>query len=104
MYENIGSRISKEAARDIEYLAQEEKSDKSKVIRELVAFALKEKMIEIAVRKYASKEISLGRAAELAKVPLADFMAILFERKVSVNYSINSLQEDFKAAIKKRGK
>ena len=47
MYENIGSRISKEAARDIEYLAQEEKSDKSKVIRELVAFALKEKMIEM---------------------------------------------------------
>lgn len=58
------------------------------------------KQFKKALEKYVKGEISLGRAAELAKMPLADFMKMAAERKVAVNYSLDSLKEDFKAAIK----
>lgn len=99
MYENIGTRIPKHMVKEIEYLAYEENSDKSKIVRDLLVVALKNKLFEVALEKYSRREVSLGRAAELAKMPLADFMKMAAERKVPLNYSIGSLKEDFKAAV-----
>jgi len=44
------------------------------------------------------------KLAELARVPLADFMKIAAEKGVYVNYSIESLEKDFKAALKTKQK
>ncbi len=102
MYENVGTRIPKEIIRDIEYVANEEKTDKSKVVRELLNEAVKKKLIELALKKYSDRKISIGRAAELAKLPLADFMKILSEKKIVLNYSMESLEEDFRRASKEK--
>lgn len=102
MYENVGTRVPADVVKDIEYLAQEEKTDKSKVVRTLLAEAVHRRLIELALEQYFQRKISLGRAAELARLPLADFMRIAAERKISLNYSIKSLEEDFKRALKKR--
>jgi len=97
MYENLGTRVSEEIMKDIEFVAHEEKTDKSKVVRELLSEAVKNKVMTLALEKYAQKKISLGRAAELSKMPLVDFMKIASEKKIPVNYSIESLREDFRA-------
>ncbi len=94
----IGARITDRMVEDLEYVAHEEKADKSKVLRELLAEALQEKLIDLALYKYAKRTVSLGKAAELAKIPLADFMRKAAERKIPLNYSLHSLQEDFKVA------
>ncbi len=94
----IGARIADTVFEDLEYVAQEENADKSKVVRELLAQAIKEKLVDLALYKYARRTVSLGKAAELAKVPLADFMRMAAERKIPLNYSLESLQKDFKAA------
>jgi|SRR3989338_858922 len=100
MYETIGTRVPEDVVKDIEYVAEEEKTDKSKVIRELLSSAVKKRLVELALEKYAEKEVSLGRAAELARLSLADFMMTAAERKIPINYSIESLEKDFKAALK----
>lgn len=100
MYKNIGTRIPGSVIKDIEYVAREEQTDKSKVVRELISEAIKMKMIEIALKKYSQRKISLGKATEIAKIPLTDFMNIAMERKIPMNYSIDSLKKDFKAALK----
>ena len=102
MYENVGTRIPEELLKDIEYLSREEHTDKSKVIRELLVIAVKKRLLDLALKKYVEGKISLGRAAELAQLPLVDFMKITAERKIPVHYSIDSLEEDFKKATKKR--
>ncbi len=94
----IGTRIADDTLQDLEYVAQEEKADKSKVVRELLAEAIKEKLIDLALVKYATRAVSLGKAAELARLPLADFMRIAAERKIPLNYSPESLKRDLKAA------
>ncbi|MDP3639706.1 MAG: UPF0175 family protein [Nanoarchaeota archaeon] len=96
----VGTRLSDELIHDIQYVAEEEKSDKSKVIRELLFAAVKQKLKELALEKYAKQEVSLGKAAELAQLPLADFMYIAAERKVPLHYSLASLEKDFKAALR----
>ena len=102
MYENVGTRIPEDLVKDIEYLSLEEHTDKSKVIRELLVIAVKKRLLDLALEKYSEKKISVGRAAELARIPLVDFMKISAERGIPVNYSIDSLEEDFKKAAKKR--
>lgn len=100
MYGNIAARIPESIVKDIDYVAQEENTDKSKVIRVLLSAAVKDKLTDLALEKYSKREISLGRAAELAKMPLADFMVKAADRKIPINYSIESLEKDFRAAAK----
>ncbi len=102
MYENVGTRIPEELVKDIEYLSHEEHTNKSKVIRELLVVAVKKRLLDLALKKYLEGKISLGRAAELAQLPLIDFMKMIAERKIPIHYSIDSLEEDFKKAAKKR--
>ena len=99
-YKNIAARIPEAIVQDIDYVAQEENTDKSKVIRELLSEAVKSKLLDLALQKYSRREISLGRAAELARMPLADFMVKAAERQIPMNYSVKSLEKDFKAALK----
>lgn len=100
MYENIGARIPVEIRKDIEYVAKEEQTDKSKIVRDLLSKAVKAKIIQIAIGKYARREVSIGKAAKLARVPISEFMGILVEQKVTFNYTLESLKEDISAAIK----
>lgn len=100
MYENIAARLPEEIVRCIDYVAKEENTDKSKVIRELLSNAVKERLIDLALEKYSKRRVSLGRAAELARIPVADFMIRAAERKITLNYSVESLEKDFKAASK----
>lgn len=100
MYENVAARIPEATVKDIDYVAKEENTDKSKVIRELLSEGVKSKLVELSLKKYSKGEVSLGRAAELAKLPLADFMIRAAERKIPMAYSVESLEKDFKAALK----
>lgn len=102
MYENVGTRIPEELVKDIEYLSREEQTDKSRVIRELLTVAIKKKFLDLALEKYFEKKISIGRAAELAKVSIVDFMKIASEKKIPMNYSVVSLEEDFKKATRRK--
>lgn len=100
MYENVAARVPDTIVKDIDYVAKEENTDKSSVIRELLSDGVKSKLLELSLKKYSRKEISLGRASELAKMPLADFMVKAAESKIPMNYSVESLEKDFKAALK----
>ena len=102
MYETIGTRIPKDLVRDIAYLSTEENTDKSKIVRDLLIVAIKARIVDLAIKKYYEKKISIGRAAELAKLPLVDFMKIAADRKISMNYSVVSLEEDFKRVLIKK--
>ena len=100
MYENVAARVHEAVVKDIDYVAKEENTDKSKVIREILSEGVKSKLLELSLKKYAKREVSSERAAELAKMPLADFMLKAAESKISMNYSAESLEKDFRAAVK----
>ena len=100
MAEGVVARVPSEIRKDIEFFAKKEQTDKSSIIRKLLTFAVKQKRLEYALSEYAERRVSLGKAAELAKMPLADFMMTAAEKKTPINYSLESLEKDFKAALK----
>ncbi len=53
-------------------------------------------VVELALKKYSERKVSLGRAAKLARMPLVDFMKAAAERRIVINYSVESLEEDFR--------
>ncbi len=96
----VAARVPKEVARDIDLVSRETNLEKSKVLRELLLQGIKEKLVSIALKKYAAHEVSLGRAAELARMALADFMLVAKERMIPLHYPLASLEQDFTAALK----
>lgn len=100
MAEGVVARVPSEIKKEIEFFAKQEQTDKSSIIRKLLTSAIKQKRLEYALNEYAQRKVSLGKAAELARMCISDFMMIAAERKIPINYSVESLEKDFKAALK----
>lgn len=101
---NIVARVSEEVNGVIDFFAQEEQVDKSTEIRQLLARATREKMMEYALFKYKNKDITLWKAAKLAKIPLSTMMARAAQQKIPLQYDQEDLKEDFAEVFGKRGK
>lgn len=100
MAEGVVARVPAEVKKDIEFFAKQEQTDKSTIIRKLLTSAVRQKRLDYALQEYAERKASLGRAAELAKMPIADFMMEAAKHHIPMNYSVESLEKDFKAALK----
>ena len=68
-------RMDRENFDFLKELTKEQRSDFSKAVRDMVTRG----RILLAVERYKQGEASLGRAAELAGVPLGQMMTILTE-------------------------
>jgi predicted HTH domain antitoxin len=75
MTKTMSIRIDRENFEFLRELTREERSDLSKTVRELVTRG----RILLAVEKYRDGEVSLGKAAELAGLPLGQIMKTLAE-------------------------
>ena len=99
MAEGVIARVPNEIKKDIEFFAKQEQSDKSTVIRKLLTYAVKQKRLEYALNEYAARRVSLGKAAELAKMQISDFMEEAAHHHIPVNYTKEDLRRDFRAVF-----
>jgi len=83
-----------ELAAAIERISEEGQLDKSVVVRRLLERAVHEYRHEQAFVRYERGEISLGRLAEQADLPLRRIFAELRERGIHFQYPKESLRED----------
>ena len=65
-------------------LAEEEKEDVSKKVRELVDLG----RVMLAIEKYKKSEASIARAAQIADVSVSKMMDILHEHNVEMNLQL----------------
>jgi predicted HTH domain antitoxin len=75
MSKTMSIRMDRENFDFLTELTKEQRSDFSKAVRDMVTRG----RILLAVERYKQGEASLGRAAELAGVPLGQMMTILTE-------------------------
>jgi len=69
----------------MEVLAKLENKNKSDEYREIFLMGLEEKKKDIALKKYQTGKISLGKAAELAGLTSWEFLQLLKERNIPMN-------------------
>jgi len=75
MTKTMSIRMDRDNYKFLAEISKEERSDLSKAVRDLVTRG----RILLAVERYKSGEASLGKAAELAGLPLGQMMTILTE-------------------------
>src|SRR2546427_11597279 len=75
MTKTMSIRMDRENLEFLTELTKEQRSDLSKAVRDMVTRG----RILLAVERYKKGEASLGRAAELAGVPVGQMMTILKE-------------------------
>jgi len=78
MNKTMSIRMDRGNLEFLKELTKEQRSDLSKAVREMVTRG----RILLAVERYKKGEASLGRAAELAGVPVGQMMTILTEFRV----------------------
>jgi predicted HTH domain antitoxin len=75
MTKTMSIRMDRENYEFLSEMSKEERSDLSKAVRDLVTRG----RILLAVERYKKGEASLGKAAELAGLPVGQMMTILTE-------------------------
>jgi len=75
MTKTMSIRMDRDNYEFLNEISKEERSDLSKAVRDLVSRG----RILLAVERYKKGEASLGRAAELAGLPVGQMMTILAE-------------------------
>jgi predicted HTH domain antitoxin len=87
MSKTMSMRMDRENFKFLNELTKEQRSDLSKAVRDMVTRG----RTLLAVERYKTGEASLGRAAELAGVPVGKMMTILTEYGVESRVE----QEDY---------
>ena len=87
-------RVPEDVLEKIDEIAKREGKDRSEVIRELLRIGLRDKLIEEALRAYKEGKVSMWKAAEMAGVSLWEFVEILREKGIEIQYGLRELEED----------
>ena len=84
--------LDKEVLRSIDEFAKDMAEDRSTAIRQLIRKAIAGEKVEMAVRKFQSRQggITFRKAAEIAGLDYWDFQAELDKRGIPVTASISS--------------
>lgn len=75
MTKTMSIRMDRDIYEFLSEITKEERSDLSKTVRDLVTRG----RLLLAIEKYRDGEVSLGRAAELAGIPVGQMMMVLSE-------------------------
>jgi predicted HTH domain antitoxin len=101
MTKTLTTRAPDSLAKEIEVLAKEEKLDKSSLIRRLLADAVQNKRIKKALKLYKDGKISIGKAAEIAKLSIWEMLDLIAEKGIHIDYSTKELLEDIRPLRRK---
>ena len=99
MEATVAVRIDKRKLAEIRAISKEENRKNSEILREALDLGLMEKKLAMALEKYRRREISTGKAAEMAGISLSRFLDVLREKRVPFNYTVKDLMKDFEGFI-----
>ena len=95
MTKQMNLRLDEDLIEEFEELAKNENLDRSSLIKKILIEGLRKERFDFAIKKYVLKEISMEKAAELAKVSLHEFISKMSQMGIPSNLSL----EDFKKII-----
>lgn len=96
MTKTMSIRMDRDNYEFLNAISREEQSDLSKAVRELVTRG----RVLLAIEKYRKGEASLGKAAEVAGVPVGQMMTLLGEFGVRARIE----QEDYRQSLENLAK
>jgi len=95
----ISTRLSADELSALDALAEGSGMDRSGMTRSLVRRGLQQMRLESALSSYSGRQVSLGRAAELAGVSTWDFLAHMAAQGGKLQYDQVEFEEDLHAQL-----
>lgn len=95
MTKQMNLRLDEDLIKEFEDLAKQENLDRSALVRKILIEGLQQERLNFALQKYLRKEISIERAAEIAKVSLHDLILKMSQLGISSNLT----REDFEKIL-----
>ncbi|HDZ18294.1 MAG TPA: ribbon-helix-helix protein, CopG family [bacterium] len=95
MTKQMNLRLDEELIKEFEELAENENLDRSALIKKVLIEGIQQERFNFAIKKYVLQEISLERAAEIAKISLHELIVKITQLGIPSNLTI----EDFKKLI-----
>jgi predicted HTH domain antitoxin len=91
---HVTARVPDDLYEEIERVQDVEKTDMSTTVKRLLQEGVENWKISNAVERYRRGDVSMGRGAEIAGVPVWEFMEILEDRGVEVGYTEEDFEDD----------
>ena len=95
MTKQMNLRLDEDLIKEFEELAEQENLDRSALVRKILIEGLHQERLNFALQKYLRKEISIERAAEIARVSIHDIILKMSQLGNPSNLTI----EDFKKIL-----
>jgi len=96
---NLTVRLDEEVFREIEMVAELDKSDRSTVARGLLMIGIKEAKKKRALDMYRDGKCTLWKAAQLAGIPLREMIELVEEKKAPMHISPEDVDEAWREAF-----
>ena len=93
----ISTRLEPDEVALLESLVELSGSDRSALVRSLLRRGMKEKRLDEAVNAYRHRTATLSRAAEIAGLPVWDFLARMESESLDLHYGIEDFDADLAA-------
>jgi predicted HTH domain antitoxin len=93
MTKQMNIRLDEDLIKDFEDLARQKNLDRSSLVRKILIEGLQQERLNFAIQKYILKEISLDRAAEIAKISIHEMILKLTELNIPSNITLKDLEK-----------
>lgn len=98
MDESVSVRVPTDLLRDLGALSETTHQSRSDVLREVLQLGLGAKRLKLALDQFQDRKVSVGRAAELAGIPLVEFLEHVKRVGLQFAYDADDLRQDLKWA------
>jgi predicted HTH domain antitoxin len=88
-------RLDEDLIEEFEELAKEENLDRSSLVRKILIEGLQQERLNFAIQKYMLKEISIERAAEIARISLHELILKMSQLGIPSNFSLEDFEKVF---------
>ncbi len=98
----LSTRVDRETEEQLRLYMQSEKVDKATAVRRLLESGMEGWRREMALRLLREDKVTVWKAAEIARLPLWDFVSLLDEKKVPLPVRGKDIIDDIRAATKRK--
>ncbi len=93
MTKQMNLRLDEDLIKEFEELAEHENLDRSALIKKILIEGLHQERLNFALQKYLRKEISIERAAEIARVSMHDIILKMSQLGIPSNLTIENFEK-----------
>lgn len=97
----VTTRLEEKYEKDLREIEKEEKTERSVIARKFIVRGINDWKIHNALESLKRREVSIGKAAEMAGVSYVHMLDLMGKENIDIGYSVLDLEKDF-ARLKKK--